>query len=380
MLPITYAIRNLFRDPARLLQTVGGSALVVLLVMAAFALNRGMTRVLSATGSPDNIILLGAGSEESVERSEVKLDAESVTQSIRGLQTSLGVPAVSGEIHYQAPLTLPDGSESQARLRGVTEKALLVHPRVRLLDGRFPNPGEIMVGRLAHLKLGTAAAMLTLGKTIKFGSTPFPIAGIFEAPGTVMESEVWFDRNDLATLTQRDTLSCVVLRLDDAEFDDVAALTFQRNDLELVAISEAAYYSKLAAFYRPIRAMTWLTAALVAAGAVFGGLNTLYAAFASRIREMGTLQAVGYGRPALLLSLLQESVLATLTGTLLATVLAMLFLDGFTVPFSVGTFTLTLSPPVLLAGLISGLLLGLLGALPPAYRCLKPALPSALSS
>ena len=380
MLPITYAIRNLFRDPARLLQTVGGSALVVLLVMAAFALNRGMTEVLSATGSPDNIILLGAGSEESVERSEVKLDAESVAQSIRGLQTSLGVPAVSGEIHYQAPLTLPDGKQSQARLRGVTEKALLVHPRVRLLDGRFPNPGEIMVGRLAHLKLGTSAPMLALGKTVKFGNTPFPIAGIFEAPGTVMESEIWFDRNDLSTLTQRDSLSCVVLRLDDAEFDDVAALTFQRNDLELVAISEEAYYSKLAAFYRPIRAMTWLTAALVAAGAVFGGLNTLYAAFASRIREMGTLQAVGYGRPALLLSLLQESVLATLTGTLLATVLAMLLLDGFTVPFSVGTFTLTLSPPVLLAGLISGLLLGLLGALPPAYRCLKPSLPKALSS
>lgn len=380
MLPITYAIRNLFRDPARLLQTVGGSALVVLLVMAAFALNRGMTQVLSATGSPDNILLLGAGSEESMERSEVHLDAESVAQSIRGLKKSLGVTAVSGEIHYMAPLTLANNAQAQARLRGVTEKALLVHPRVRLLEGRFPNPGEVMVGRLAHLKLGASATLLALHKTLRFGSTEFRIAGLFEAPGTVMESEVWFDRNDLATLTQRDSLSCVVIRLDDAEFDDVAALTFQRNDLELVAIPEEAYYARLATFYRPIRAMTWLTAALVAAGAVFGGLNTLYAAFASRIREMGTLQAIGYSRPALLLSLIQESILATLTGTLLATVLALFLLDGFTVPFSVGTFTLTLSPAVLIAGLSSGLLLGILGALPPAFRCLKPSLPHALSS
>lgn len=380
MLPITYAIRNLFRDPSRLLQTVGGSMLVVLLVMAAFALNTGMTRVLSATGSPDNIILLGAGSEESVERSEVHLDAEAAIGNIGGLHESLGLTAVSGEVHYMAPLTLLDGNDAQARLRGVTEKSLLVHPRVRLLEGHFPNPGEVMVGRLAHLKLGTTPAVLALGKTLKFGNTEFTIAGVFEAPGTVMESEVWFDRNDLAAVTQRDSLSCVIARLDDAEFDDIAALTFQRNDLELVAIPEDEYYSKLAAFYRPIRAMTWLTAALVAAGAVFGGLNTLYAAFASRIREMGTLQAVGYGRLALLVSLLQESILATLTGTLLATILAMLVLDGFTVPFSVGTFTLSLTPPVLIAGLASGLLLGIIGALPPAIRCLKPTLPVALNS
>lgn len=380
MLPITYAIRNLFRDPARLLQTVGGSALVVLLVMAAFALNLGMTRVLSATGSPDNVILLGAGSEESVERSEVKLDAESITQSVRGLHEALGVPAVSGEIHYMAPLTLMDGTGSQARLRGVTERALLVHPRVRLTAGHFPGPGEVMVGRLAHQNLGVATGVLATGKSVEFSGTPFTISGIFEAPGTVMESEVWFDRNDLATVTQRDSLSCVVARLDEAEFDDLATLTFQRNDLELVAISEEAYYEKLAAFYQPIRGMTWLTAALVAAGAVFGGLNTLYAAFASRIREMGTLQAIGYGRPALLVSLLQESVLATMTGTLLATLLAALLLDGFTVPFSVGTFSLDLSPPVLIAGLSAGLLLGIVGALPPAFRCLKPSLPSALSS
>ena len=78
MLPFTYAVRNLFRDPARLLQTVGGAALVVFLLMTAAALNQGMNEVLSASGSPKNVILMGKGSEESIERSEVHLKAESI--------------------------------------------------------------------------------------------------------------------------------------------------------------------------------------------------------------------------------------------------------------------------------------------------------------
>jgi ABC-type antimicrobial peptide transport system permease subunit len=126
--------------------------------------------------------------------------------------------------------------------------------------------------------------------------------------------------------------------------------------------------------------MTWITAGLIAAGALFGGINTLYAAFASRVREMATLQAIGYGRGALLASLVQESTLACLTGTLLASLAAVLLLDGRTVPFSIGAFTLDIGPGVAVTGVLTGLLLGLLGALPPAIRCLKPALPVALRS
>ena len=126
--------------------------------------------------------------------------------------------------------------------------------------------------------------------------------------------------------------------------------------------------------------MTWVTAALVAAGAIFGGLNTLYAALAARIKEMATLQSIGYTRTALFISLIQESLLATLSGTLIAFILAWLFLDGQTVPFSVGTFTLTLTPSVIFTGLITGIFLGSLGTLPPAIRCLLPSLPKALRS
>ncbi len=381
MLPFTYALRNLFRDLSRLAQTVGGSALVVLLLIASVALNQGMDSVLSASGSAKNVILVGKGSEESIERSEVHLDAESsVITSIRGLEEQLGTPAVSGEITYQAPIRTASGKEDQALLRGVLEKALLVHRSVRLLEGHFPAPGEVMVGKLAHRNLGVDASELALGQRIYFENEALNVSGIFTAPGTVLESEIWFDRNDLASLTQRDTLSAITLRMDNAEFDDVHVFTLQRNDLELAAIREDVYYSKLGAFYQPIKVMIWVTAALVSAGAIFGGLNTLYAAFASRIREMATLQSIGYTRGALLVSLIQESLLATLTGTLLAFLIAYFLLDGRTVPFSVGTFTLILTPQVILTGLAAGILLGTIGTLPPAIRCLSPSLPKALRS
>jgi putative ABC transport system permease protein len=126
--------------------------------------------------------------------------------------------------------------------------------------------------------------------------------------------------------------------------------------------------------------MTWVTAALVAAGALFGGLNTLYAAFSARIKEMATLQAIGYSRGALLISLIQESLLATLSGTLVAFLLAYFILDGLTVPFSIGTFELALSPVVIIIGLLTGIALGFIGTLPPAARCLIPSLPKALRS
>ena len=126
--------------------------------------------------------------------------------------------------------------------------------------------------------------------------------------------------------------------------------------------------------------MTWLTAGLIAAGAIFGGFNLLYAAFASRIRELATLQAIGFRRTAVFVSLVQESLLATLSGTLLAAFAAVFILEGRAVHFSIGTFSLELSSPVITAGLMMGLLLGVLGAVPPAIRCLGAPLTSTLRS
>ena len=382
MLPFSYAARNLFRSKSRLLQTIGGSALVVLLVMAAVAINQGMNRLLSASGSPNNVILLGTGSEESVQRSEVPEKAAGIASaSIPGVTESLGVRAVSPEIHYMNYLMLDDGGKRQALLRGVTPEALRVHPEIRLTDGAFPQAGQVMVGRLAWRTLGLSEDALKLGSTLRLGDQTFSISGFFAAPGTVLESEIWATLGDVRVLAQRDNVSCVVLRLDDpADFAEADLFAKQRLDLELTALRESDYYGRLSNFFGPLRGMIWITAGLIAAGALFGGVNTLYAAFASRVREMGTLQAIGFSRGTLLWSLVQESTLACLSGALVASAVAMFLLDGRTVPFSIGAFTVEISPGVALTGIATGLFLGLLGALPPAIRCLKPALPTALRS
>jgi putative ABC transport system permease protein len=380
MLPFSYAVRNLFRSKSRLLQTIGGSATVVLLVMASVAINSGMKRVLSASGSARNVILVGAGSEESIQRSEVAERTAGIAEAgVPGISETLGVRAISSEIHYMNYLTFPDGRKSQAMLRGVTLQALRVHPEVRLLEGNFPAAGEVMVGRLAWRKLGLGENDLKVGGSVILEKQPMKISGLFAAPGTVLESEVWATLGDLRVLAKRETLSCVVLRLDDpADYEEADLFAKQRLDLELTALRETDYYSQLNAFFEPLRAMTWITAGLIAAGALFGGVNTLYAAFASRVREMATLQSIGFSRGALLFSLVQESTLACLTGALLASVIAVVLLDGRTVPFSIGAFTLEVGPGVAITGILTGLLLGLLGALPPAIRCLKPPLPTAL--
>ena len=111
-------------------------------------------------------------------------------------------------------IDVPEAGTKQALFRGVTPAALEVHREVRILEGHYPNPGEVIVGKLAHHSLEVLPNALTPGGILRFEGQEFRIAGVFEAPGTVMESEVWFDRTDLMTAIQRDSLSCVVVRLD----------------------------------------------------------------------------------------------------------------------------------------------------------------------
>ncbi|HKJ89829.1 MAG TPA: FtsX-like permease family protein [Oceanipulchritudo sp.] len=382
MLPFSYAARNLLRNPGRFLQKLAGSVLILFLLLAAAAFNEGMERLLQASGSPETVIFLGAGSEESVERSQIPVQTESMVMAgVPGIARRAGVLAVSGEINHMGLIGVGRGKDVQAVMRGIRPAAFEVHREARISEGLFPRMGEVLVGRLAAHSLGIEPEALKPGKRIEVEEESYTVAGVFEAEGTVLESEIWFNRQDLMTLIQRDTLSAVVVRMESAQGYALADLfAKQRLDLELAAVPESTYYANLARFYGPIRGMTWLTAALVGIGAVMGGLNLLYASFAARIRELATLQTLGYGRRAVLVSLIQESLLVQLLGMVLAALAAVILIDGSRVQFSMGTFVMELSPPVILASLAAALLLGLLGPLPPAARSLRMPLPKALRS
>lgn len=309
-----------------------------------------------------------------------------VAGTIRGIREDMGTPFVSPEVHVQLPTRLARDGERGAlvMVRGVTPAALLVHDQVRLVEGRLPMQGrnEVMVGGATSTRLGVRSDELAVGGELWIDKQPWIIVGRFEALGTVMDAEIWTSLTDLKTAMKRETDSCVILTLDPqaGEYSDVDLFARTRLDLELTAIPETAYYARLSAFFAPIRAVVWITAGLIAIGGLLGGLNTMYAAFVSRVREFGTLQALGFRRVAILASLVQESVVATAAGALIGSALGLWLLDGVAVRFSIGAFGLVVDAPVLGVSLGAGLILGVIGAMPPGIRCLRMPIPSALKA
>lgn len=386
-LPFSYAFRNLGRSGVRLAASLIGAALVVLLVLAAGGFVRGMQRTLAEHSSlHENVMILGTGSEEGVERSQIDASVEGIAAaSIPGLKERAGVIYASPEIHAALPVRQARGSEidHSSIMRGVRPVALLVHPEVEIIEGRPPLAGhdEIMVGALAATRLGLPDARLALGQTLHFNDRDWTIVGRFTAPNTVMNAEIWIPLTDLQIATRREaSLSCVIVTLDTARFADADLFAKSRLDLEITAIRESDYYASIAAFYTPIRVMVIVTAVLIASGGILGGLNTMYAAFAARVREVGMLQSLGFTRGAIVLNLAEESVFASACGALIASAVGLALLDGVAVRFSMGAFALTLDAPVMLAGVAAGLVVGLVGAIPPAVRCLRLPITEALKS
>lgn len=145
----------------------------------------------------------------------------------------------------------------------------------------------------------------------------------------------------------------------------------ERVDLELQAVGEADYYASLQKHYQPVRMLAWFVVFLIAGAGVFAGLNMMYGAVAGRIREIATLQAVGYRRRSILLSLIQEGILLASASSLLAGLIALTWINGMAVRFTMGAFVLHVDGIALLIGCGTGVLLGIVGAIPPAIKALR---------
>ncbi len=378
MLPLSFSARNLSRSWIRTLQISGGTCLAALLLMAAAAFELGMRRTLSDQADPANVIILGKGSEESIQRSEIPVRTAAIlSSSVKGLKSSLGQIHVSPQILYNGYLDCA-GRKDETSIRGVDSAAPRVHKDFQLLSGNWPAPGQLMVGRHAATQMGLSPSALIEGTKVVIDNQTFTISGTFAVPGSLLEAEVWMNLHELLQLTKRDTLSCVVATLDGAEFGDLEAFAASRLDLEVAVVREKDYYARLSGFYAPIRAMVWLCSALVAFGAIFGGFNTLFTAFSGRKRELAALQAIGFPRWQLALSLLQESLLACLLGAAVALFVAIYALDGLQASFAGGVFTLRFGPGVLLLGLASSVLLAVIGLIAPVWVTLRPSLVDSL--
>ncbi len=374
LLPWEYGVRNLLRRPTRTLLTLGALATVILLVFVVVGFIRGLEKSLAVSGDPSVVLVYSLGAEENIENSAVPARTPALLKaSLNGVQQRFGVDYISPELYLGTRIqTGENQSGGLALIRGVTSTAPLVRRGVRLIEGNWPGPGEVMVGKLVAAKLGCDPEEIAIGQAVVIEKTSWKISGRFSAGGAAYESEIWCRLPDFQQALKRQDISVVAILLTpSASAANVELFCKERTDLELQAVGETAYYASLQKHYKPMRMLAWFVVLLVSGAGVFAGLNMMYGAIAGRIREIATLQAVGYRRRAILISILQEGALLAAAGSLIAAVIALIFLNGVAVRFTMGAFALRIDGVCLLVGCGVGLLLGVLGALPPALKALR---------
>lgn len=373
-LPWEYAVRNLLRRPARTALTLAALVIVVLLVLVVVGFIRGLESSLAVSGHERVVLVHSLGSTENLEYSSVPASTgDLLAASLEGIDARYGVKYVSPELYLGTQATARDHkAPAMALVRGVTLPALNVRPAVQLTEGAWPQAGEVLVGRLAASKLGWPADAVALGRSVDFEGRRWKVSGHFTASGAVFESEMWCPLADLQQAMKRQDLSLVALRLSpDGNFGEVDLFCKERKQLEIQAVREQAYYALLKKHYGPVRTMAWLVVLLVAGAGVFAGLNTMYGAVVGRVRELATLQTLGFVRRAITLSLVQEATLLAAAAAMLAAWLALALVNGAAVRFTMGAFALRVDGTALLIGCGVGLLLGVVGALPAALRAMQ---------
>ena len=373
LLPWEYGVRNLFRRPVRTGLTLAALAIVILLVFVVVGFIRGLENSLAISGDEQVALVYSINSEENIENSSIAARTpELLTASVQGAWARFGVKHVSPEIYLGTRVTTETQAGALGLVRGVTSQAPLVRRGIRLTDGEWPSPGEVIVGQLAAAKLGCSEQSLAIGKQIEFEGRTWRVVGNFNAGGAAIESEIWCNLNDFQMATKRQDLTLVaILMKPGASTAELELFCKERTDLELKAIGETRYYEQLQQHYKPMRLLAWLVVLMVSAAGVFAGLNMMYGAIAGRVREIATLQAIGYRRRAILISILQEGLVLSAAASLVAGVVALMVLNGLAVRFTMGAFTLRIDSISILIGCGVGLMLGTFGALPPAIKALR---------
>jgi ABC-type lipoprotein release transport system permease subunit len=386
-IPLKYNLRNLLVRKMTTFATAGGIALVVLVTILLLSLVAGLKRMLVATGSENNLVIMrkGATSDGS---SSVTREAVQALRYLSGIaRTPEGEPLVSPEAINQPFARPKGGGRENILVRGVTPLAFLVHDSVHFVAGRPPQPslGEAAVGIAAAQRYEGAG----LGETMQFGRRNWVVVGIFTAGGSAFESEVWVHVDDLFTDANRSNYSGV--RLTVAPGADRDALIRRIADdprISLEAKPEMDYYKEQAENANTLYALTAVLAVIMGTGAIFGAMNTMFAAVMHRTAEIGTLRALGFGRGAILLSFVSESVCLALLGYVVGVLLSgglVALVNGvirgvaFNLPsFSTAVVTLHLSPIILLVALMVALTMGVVGGLLPARRAARLRVTEAL--
>lgn len=384
MIPVKYNVRNLRVRWVTTLMTVVGTGLVVWATVLSFGLSDGLEHALSISGDDLDLIVLRKGSTEETS-STINQDLAKEIATLDGIaRDDAGQPMCSAE--FVTILTKPrrhNGGTTNLIIRGLQEGGRGLRPDFQIVRGRDVRPGLNEV--ITSQRMAERFENLALGEKLEINKVIFDVVGYFEAGGSAAESEVWTDLRDLTSARRTPgALSCVNLRARDPAAK-LALLKRIRDDdqFKLDAVDETQYYERQMTASIAIKFVGFAIAGFLTLGAMFAAANTMYAAVASRAREIGSLRAIGFSRRSVLTSFLFESVLLCLLGGVLGC-LATLPFNGLSTgtanwaTFSEITFSFRFGPSVLLRGVAMALTMGLVGGLFPAIRAVRMPIVSAL--
>jgi putative ABC transport system permease protein len=385
MLPLRYNIRNLRVRWATTVMTACATGLVVWASVLTFGLAHGLERALLISGDEMDLIVLRKGSTDEMS-SGVETDVAREVATVDGIETNEnGEPLCSAE--FVTILTKPrrgDGGTTNLVVRGLENTGRALRPGFKILDGgRIYENGKNEA--ITSLQIARRFRDTALGEELEINNVPFRIVGHFAANGSAAESEVWTDVNAL-TIARRTpgAVSSVNLRARDAAARDALVTRIQDDEqFNLKVVTEKEYYKEQMSASIAIKVIGYFIATFLTVGAMFAAANTMYAAVASRAREIGTLRALGFSRRSILTSFMFESVVICLLGGALGCVGTLPF-NGISTgtanwaTFSEITFAFNFGPKVLLEGVLMALVMGLMGGLLPAVRAVRMNIVKAL--
>lgn len=360
------------------LSTVVAIALVVIVLLAFLAMANGFQRTIAGSGADDIAIVMRAGSQAEINSTVTRDQARLIEDGPGVARGADGKPLISPELYLVVDgLKRTTHTKANLPLRGISEQGAALRKGITITSGRMFSRGanEIVVGK----GLVREFEGFDVGSTVAFGTTRWTVVGIFEAAGTVFESEIWADLPVLQSLFNRNNIfQTVRVRLTSpAALGELKAYSDNDPRLKLDVKSEAAYFAEQASRTTDlIQKLGWPLAIAMALGALAGALNTMYSSVAARATEIATLRAIGFGGFAAFVGTLVESLSLAAIGGLIGAAATYLIFDGVSAStlgsnFTQVVFDFKLTPALIVQGVILALVVGLIGGLFPAVRAAR---------
>ena len=384
-LPLKYNFRNLTVRKSSTLATAFSIGLTVGVFLMVMALARGIDLTLTSSGEPLNLIVMREGSTAELNSSVSRENLNNLVY-LDGIVREGDQPLVAPELLtliYKARKGMSQGSN--VTIRGIGPMSNKLRSGFKTVAGRMFQPGlaEAVVSR----RISERFQGLDVGDKFRIQATDYTVVGLFEAGGKAFESEIWVDVNSLASATKRETFSSVLMRAkDEAALGALAKRITDDQQLHLKAVPERTFYEdQQGVASGALKGLAVFIALIMAVGAGFAGMNTMYAAVARRTKEIGTLRVLGFRRRSILIAFVLESVAIAVIGVAIGILLALPlnFVSTGTANFTTFSeiaFNFRVTPDLMLSGLIFGIGIGFLGSLLPSIRASRFRIVDALRS